>query len=30
MKSLKAKFKKADVSAIPRDVGTRGPALGCP
>lgn len=29
MKSLKAKFKKADVSAIPGDMGTRGPALGC-
>lgn len=29
MKSLKAKFKKADVSAIPGDVGTRGPAVGC-
>lgn len=30
MKSLKAKFKKADVSAIPRDLGTRGLAWGCP
>lgn len=29
MKSLKARFKKADVSAIPGNVGTRGPALGC-